>query len=366
MKQNEALISYLLNHFSMHESRATLMVALIFSYIKVGSVQQFKAAQGIKTKAKVNSITRRIQRFFAEQLLCLDKAAVLIFQFFAWEEKIVFTLDRTNWQFGKIDINILTLAAIYKGYSIPLCWALLPHKGNSNISDRVTIIERLLAFVPLERIECLLADREFIGREWFHYLHSQGVKFCIRIKENTLVFSARKNRQIKLRKFLRYLSAGQVREMETVIHGMALYLSCTRIGTGELLILATDHKRADSFEIYSQRWTIETMFKSLKSLGFNFEDTHQKDLDRVAKIMLLLAIGYAWSIRVGDIKSNIKPIAIKNHKRPEFSLFSYGFRVIQTILLRDFNNVTKLVQLIVAIVLNTPLSKRLKNVTVVY
>lgn len=366
MEQNKALISYLLNHFSMHESRAILMVALIFSYIKVGSVQQFKAAQGIKTTAKVNSITRRIQRFFAEQLLCFDKAAMLIFGLFDWEEKIVFTLDRTNWQFGKIDINILTLAAIYKGYSIPLYWSLLPHKGNSDANGRITIIERLLAFIPLERIECLLADREFIGKEWFKYLQNKGMNFCIRIKENTLVFSIRKNRQIKLRKFLRYLAVGQFREMEIMSDGMVLYLSCTRIETGELLILATNHKRVNSFEIYSQRWSIETMFKSLKSLGFNFEDTHQKDLDRIAKTMLLLAIGYAWSIRVGDIKNNIKPIAIKNHKRPEFSLFSYGFRVIQTILLRGFNNVTKLIQLIVAIIFNIPLSKRLKNVTVVY
>jgi hypothetical protein len=37
-------------------------------------------------------------------------------------------------------------------------------------------------------------------------------------------------------------------------------------------------------------WHMETLFKALKSQGFNFEDTHLSDLDRIAKLLEFLTI----------------------------------------------------------------------------
>lgn len=90
----------------------------------------------------------------------------------------------------------------------------------------------------------------------------------------------------------------------------------------------------DALALYKIRWSIETMFKTFKSAGFNLEDTHQVYLDRLHKIMILLAIAYSWAIKIGEIKSDIKLIKIKNNGRSEFSLFRYGFQVIQTIFLK--------------------------------
>lgn len=297
-----------------------------------------------------------------------QKATELIFNLFDWGGKITLTLDRTNWKFGRIDINFLVIGGIYGNYSIPLCWVLLPHRGNSHTTQRINLIERLLLVVPLDRIRILLADREFVGEDWFFYLQEKGIPFCIRVKESMLVQDARRGGTIKLKKLFQYLSLGESRELYQTIAGVPLRIFGTRIKGGELLILAVwgDDNLFDACNLYASRWTIETMFKSFKSAGFNFEDTHQQNLERLYKMMILLTIAYAWSVKIGEIKNEIEPIKIKINQRPEFSLFSYGFRTIQTILLKEICLQKKLLLLITNITLNTDFSPRLAEITVVY
>ncbi|BDD05597.1 hypothetical protein HNQ88_001507 [Aureibacter tunicatorum] len=55
--------------------------------------------------------------------------------------KYKLSLDRTNWKFGSLNINILFLAVIYEGVSIPILWVMLGDKrGNSNELERINLI----------------------------------------------------------------------------------------------------------------------------------------------------------------------------------------------------------------------------------
>ena len=95
-------------------------------------------------------------------------------------------LDRTNWKFGKLDINILTVAYAHEGVAVPLLWCLLPKARNSATQERSALLERLLKLLPLEQLEVLLADREFVGGEWFAYLCEQHLPFVIRVRKDAL------------------------------------------------------------------------------------------------------------------------------------------------------------------------------------
>ncbi len=58
---------------------------------------------------------------------------------FIEDKKWILIMDRTNWKFGKVHINILMLAVAHKGMSIPILWFLLPKdrkQENSNYRDR--------------------------------------------------------------------------------------------------------------------------------------------------------------------------------------------------------------------------------------
>ena len=280
---------------------------------------------------------RRIQRFFQLQALLLENVANVIFLLIPLPEQIILTLDRTNWQFGNKDINFLTLCFVYKGVSIPFLWELLDHKGNSNTEQRKLLLERATKILGDRKIHCLLADREFIGEEWFKSLIQKGVPFCVRVVESTLVLKKSKGK-VPVKILCRGLKSGESKTLKNTIWEIKVKLTCLRFPSGELLILASPPDFADDqLPIYSKRWTIECLFKSLKSQGFNFEDTHLKDAEKLSKLFALCSIAFTWSTKVGDVKNDVLPIKIKNHGRPLYSLFTYGFQTLQTAFLRAYS-----------------------------
>ena len=94
-------------------------------------------------------------------------------------------LDRTNWKVGAVDLNILMLSIVYRGVGIPVVWTVLPKAGNSDTSERTTVIEIFLDLFGAQNIACLLGDREFVGREWFRFLKRHRIKFQMRLHRNT-------------------------------------------------------------------------------------------------------------------------------------------------------------------------------------
>jgi len=86
---------------------------------------------------------------------------------------------------------------------------------------------------------------------------------------------------------------------------------------------------------YKKRWEIETAFRAMKSSGFNIEDTHMRDMDRIARLVAMVCMALVWAYLVGEHKDiNIKPIRILKHGRKAKSLVKYGLEEISTILMR--------------------------------
>ncbi|PSQ83297.1 MAG: hypothetical protein BRD40_02110 [Bacteroidetes bacterium QS_1_65_9] len=99
-----------------------------------------------------------------------------------------------------------------------------------------------------------------------------------------------------------------------------------RLEDGSFLILASRGVDADSmFELYRQRWEIETLFAALKSRGFDLEETHLTEPDRIRKLLGVLALTYSWTRIVGlDRQSREGPPRECANGYPEKSLFRYG------------------------------------------
>ncbi len=68
--------------------------------------------------------------------------------------------------------------------AFPVVWTVLPTRGGSNTQQRITLLSLVLRILPAERIEALLADREFIGKQWLAFLREKKIPFIIRIKGN--------------------------------------------------------------------------------------------------------------------------------------------------------------------------------------
>ncbi|MBF5060084.1 transposase [Candidatus Neptunochlamydia vexilliferae] len=65
------------------------------------------------------------------------------------------------------------------------------------------------------------------------------------------------------------------------VYGNQVYLAGLRTPKNELLIVATNKDPENAIEMYAKRWEIETLFGCLKGRGFNFEDTHMTDNEKL-------------------------------------------------------------------------------------
>jgi hypothetical protein len=288
---------------------------------------------------------RRIQRFFAEFDLSHDLIARFLYKQLLGTGCRTLAIDRTNWQFGQTDINIFMLAVVHEGVAYPLMFTMLPKRGNSNSQERIDLLQRYVNLFGAESIESLLADREFVGKDWIGWLNDNRIRYQIRIKENFWVDNPRKGSRAKAHWMFQGLKVGQSTHLDGIhyIKGQVCYLSAGRVkgrdGTPELQVIVSFNRPDEAVESYRRRWQIETMFRGLKSAGFNIEDTHLTDLHRIGKMLLLVMIAFVWCYDVGEyVHRNIKEITVKTHGRKAKSIFRYGLDFITEYLNRVRND----------------------------
>ena len=106
-----SLLSVYFNaHLPWHKARIKFFVLLITALCKMQTVCFERLAEGMDSPAQISSCLGRIERFFAEFVIDNDKIASILFSLLPCKSNLVISIDRTNWQFGKTDINIFMLS----------------------------------------------------------------------------------------------------------------------------------------------------------------------------------------------------------------------------------------------------------------
>lgn len=334
-----ALSVYFGQHLQWHKARIKFFVLLITALCKMQTLCFERLAEGMDSNAQISSCLRRIQRFFAEFSVSGDKIASVLFSLLPCKTNLVISIDRTNWQFGKTDINIFMLSVCYDGIAFPVLWKMLSKRGNSNSEERIRLIKRFVELFGKECIEAVVADREFIGNEWLSFLQAEGIPFHIRIKDN-MWFTKPDGERMRMSWILQGRTIGEAYHHPKILYldNALLYVSGMKIKNGQYLIIVSYNKQQESLLKYKQCWQIETMFKAFKTKGFNIEDTHLSDIDRIDKLVAVVSIAFTWAYKAGIyVHENIKPIVIKKHKRKAQSFFRYGLKFITNALLVHFD-----------------------------
>ena len=313
----------------MDKRKVHCVAQVIVALIVARTVNLCFLAKYLTGNSKLSSRYRRVQRLLHEWPERMDWIGPwLLTWFYDANDPISLTMDRTNWQYGKAKINFLVIGVTYKRMAIPLMWSLLPKKGNSNFQERIALLERVLRYVDKKRIKNLLCDREFVGKHWFQWLRNQNIPFKIRIKDNYLALT-RGGKETTVEALFYHLPIGKKVSLQGARYiteeRIKVYLSASRLDSGELMVVASDCPDDATIEAYCERWEIETLFENLKSRGFDFEATHMVDPNRLSALMTLVSIAACWCYRTGEwLIEQGELIKIKNHGRPSVSLFRHG------------------------------------------
>ena len=325
MDQVTLLRQTLQPHLNWHGARLTFVALFLIALFRVKTVNLSELATGFRGKAAQESHYKRLQRFFRNFELDYYDFAHTVVALMDIPEPWVLSIDRTQWQFGSVVFNILTLGIVHEGVAFPVLWWMLDKKGNSNTQERIDLLDEWQQLFPQCQVQCLTADREFMGEQWFDYLLKQAlIPFRIRIRESDKLANGRT--ALKGKVIFAHLKPHhtQVLKNRRCLWGHWVYVAALKLEDGKLLIVATAQAPKTAITDYAHRWGIETLFGIFKTRGFCLESTHLKDLERLSKLFALLTLALCWAFRTGQWLHQLKPLKLKKHARKTKSIFRYN------------------------------------------
>jgi len=215
----------------MNLARIKFFGLFICALCKVQTVCFEKLAAGFDANVKVDSSLRRIQRFISEYLLDTSLIARFVFAVLPHKPPYRLAMDRTNWKFGTSDINVLVLAIVYQGFAFPILFKMMPKFGNSSTAERIELMQRYIELFGIDTIECLLADREFVGDHWLAYLNHKQIQYHIRIRENFWIDIPWNRHRVKASWLFNHLKINQYEFYCGIVYvnGQLCYLSASKI-----------------------------------------------------------------------------------------------------------------------------------------
>ena len=265
------LLQELSIHIKLNKSRIITLISMIASLLCGNGIQIKELSLYIESSIKRKSKEHRVYRFFKEVEFDYLQVSSFILNIFG-SKRFIFAIDRTNWKFGNSDINILFLAIVIGKISVPIYWSCLPHGGGCSAKLMEDFFKSFIDKFGSKKIEYLLADREFMNKKWLGFLIKNKINFITPLKcdhkirkENELVI-------INSPKVFDHLQALEISNCKGYLWGRKLTLVGHKNEKGELKILASNFKcESEAFVLYRARWSIERLFKHMKTSGFDIQ-----------------------------------------------------------------------------------------------
>ena len=261
-------------------------------------------------------------------------------------------MDRTEWKIGERWHNLLVIGYICYDSLVPLVWIDLGKRKNSKTEERITLLNRLIAWwkatgVPLPPL-ILYADREFIGTEWFRYLVKSEINFVIRLRENQQFHLWRNGKMTEklydVKVLARYLSRFGLSHVEIVLGDETIipFTATTQIveennqtKVQRWFLAANIEDPENAGVYYNSRWSIEITFGHTKTKGLNLEDFNLVGQHKMEIMLGLVAVVYAISIRQALEEKLYEQVETKTYKNgkqyPAKSTFRLGLERIRKI-----------------------------------
>ena len=293
---------------------------------------------------------KRLTRFF-----CSHREADLWQVFLAqglslFRHKVKYLiLDGTKWKIGARKYHFQTLSMVYKGLSIPIAWIDLEKMGSSSEAERIALFTQALDWYQLKG-KTLLADREYVGTQWFNFLIDKEIDFIIRIRLGDYEKQVNQSAGFSYDQLLAKVSNSNRSYAKTIQLGKGYFSFSVKRNRHQqpfdpyVILLSSTHPPKEAYKIYALRWQIEQCFKHLKSNGFCLEKMGLKDPMKVRLMMAMVIFAYCISVHFGLSHSHKTPLkTYANGKQyPQISVFRLGLDTLDAL----WNQIDEFIQVI--------------------
>jgi hypothetical protein len=228
-------------------------------------------------------------------------------------QQLVLILDQTQ---ATARHQVLMLGLRVGERALPLAWRVKETRGSIGFAEQDDLVRLVAAWLPADARIVLMGDRFYGGPDLILLCRSLGWNYRLRLKGDLLVTveggetttggcAARGEHLLPDVT----LTAREVPTSIAIVH---------EPGHSEPWIIAmseapTPYRALD----YGLRWGIEAMFSDFKSRGFGLEDSQIRHADRLARLLLVMALALHWAVSTGMWEAATHPVpAEKNLPQP--------------------------------------------------
>jgi hypothetical protein len=201
-------------------------------------------------------------------------------------------------------LAVVAISVLYRGTAIPVAWAVLPgNQPGAWLPAAQALFARLAPAVPKERPVLVLADRGLWSPRLWGSIRAQGWRPLLRIRPDALFQpdGCPRQRAATLVPGPGHAWAGAgVAFRHAPGRQRATLLVVWAPDQAAPWLLLTDLAPTEAgVGWYGLRVWIELGFRSLKSLGWQWERTRRLQPERVARHLLVAAIATLWVVATG-------------------------------------------------------------------
>jgi len=243
--------------------------------------------------------------------------------------RVHLTLDRTEWG----DFNILYVCVGWRGRALPVLWRMLG-PGASSFAAQKELWAVVAAWLPPRARVLLLGDREFGTGVLAQWALQQGWGVCVRLRAHEDVRRAGGLYFERLplvlpgeRRFWPQVAFTQ----KHAVAGLHLAMYWAPTAAEPWYLITTEPTGKVACASYAKRFRIEEMFKDFKNTGrgFGLELTGLRHADRLARLLLALALVYTWLLLWGaHVIATGQHKLVDNVRNPTLRVLQTGLRFV--------------------------------------
>ena len=229
-------------HVRLHRARLRVLAALVLALVRFRTTNLARLCLAMPGQAHESSAYRRLQRFFAH--VALDPARLHgLLVAHAPHGPLTLSLDRTEWKTAGHTHNLLVVGYLHRGVVVPLMWHALGKRGASSQAERIALFDALFALLPAARVEVVLGDREFIGKDFLRWLDGRRVGFVVRIKKNAWVKHIRSGTAYQAGPLFALLGDGDRRRLrgKWTVYSTPCYVTAVREQGSTWMLVSNRH-----------------------------------------------------------------------------------------------------------------------------
>ena len=312
------------------QNQIVVLAMMVAGIVSGRKAQLAQMGLHVPDSAKPESRTMRFRRFVKNERV--DTTCV----FMPFAEQILAHLS-THRLFLTMDASqvgrgcmTLVVAVIYRQRAIPLAWIVYEGKKGHTVAARhIEVLQLVKSLIPEEVDVVLLADAEYDTVEMLQWVDAE-TEWAFVIRTSPTILITELDRKYPISDLL----SGQ--------YGCVAVadVSFTAKEFGPVMVAAwwaKPHKKPvyllsnhpclqDMCNFYQKRFKIETMFSDKKSRGFNIHKSHLKHPERLARLLLAVALAYIWMVYMGVevAEDEDRRSMIDRTDRTDKSLFRLG------------------------------------------